>query len=176
MLPLDRRVAALFVRAGSVYAGLGCDCYDMARDARSFDLAAPVVAHPPCRSWGRLSQRAKPRVDERDLAVWAVWVVRHCGGVLEHPMSSRLWQFFGIRPGVRDQFGGLLVPVHQSAYGHRAPKLTGLYLVGCQLRPELHWGEAARGRVELMCRAERERTPVLMAEQLIELARSACVG
>lgn len=37
------RVAALFTRANSVYRALGADCFDSRRDARTFDLACPVV-------------------------------------------------------------------------------------------------------------------------------------
>lgn len=159
------RVAALFTRARSVYGELGADCFDAVRDARSFDLSCPVVAHPPCRSWGKLSHFAKPRADERDLAWFALWVVRHCGGVLEHPVTSRLWKEAGIRSGVRDAFGGLLVVVDQFAYGHRAQKRTGLYLVRCDLVPELAWS-AASVNVERMGRPERERTPPALASAL----------
>lgn len=168
------RVAALFTRERSEYAALGADCYPASRDARTFDLACPVVAHPPCRAWGRLRHFAKPRADERDLAVWAMWVVRHCGGVLEHPACSKLWQWFGLRPGQRDEFGGLLVPVDQAAWGHRAPKRTGLYFVGCELATlPLMWGAAPSGRVEQMGAAERERTPRDLAAALVAAARAA---
>ena len=126
------RVAALFCTPKSVYRSIdGVDVFDQLRDARTFALDAPVVAHPPCRAWGKLSHFAKPRADERDLAHWAVHVVRFCGGVLEHPISSRLWREIGVGTyGLRDAFGGVLVPVHQSWWGHRAQKHTGLYIVG----------------------------------------------
>lgn len=165
-------VAALFTRPNTVYRSLGVECFDASRDARLFDLSCPVIAHPPCRSWGQLSHFAKPRQDEKDLAVWAMWVVRHCGGVLEHPITSRLWAFFGIRPGVRDSFGGLLVPVDQQAYGHRARKMTGLYLVGCTLTPRMPATVPPATTVERMCRAEREATPPELARELVDLARS----
>lgn len=161
------RVAALFACRSGPYSALGCDVYDIDRDARTFDLACPVVAHPPCRGWGNLRHMAKPRADERDLAIWAMWVVRHCGGVLEHPMRSALWAFFGLRPGVRDAFGGLLVPVDQSGYGHRAQKRTGLYVVRCELAPPIFCPPPAT-TVERMCRQERERTPLELARVLVE--------
>jgi hypothetical protein len=165
--------AVLFTTSTGPYAALGAECFDLARDARTFDLSRPVVAHPPCRAWGKLSHFAKPRDDERDLAIWAMWVVRHCGGVLEHPITSRLWAFFGIKPGVRDAFGGLLVPVDQSGFGHRAQKRTGLYLVRCArpLVPPIFCQSSAV--VERMCRQERERTPVALARELLDLAGSA---
>ena len=154
-----------------MYGALGADCFDAARDARSFDLSCPVVAHPPCRAWGKLSHFSKPRADERDLSWFALWVVRHCGGVLEHPASSRLWKEAGIRAGERDAFGGLLVVVDQAAYGHRAQKRTGLYLVGCSLVPLVAWA-AASHFVEKMGRAERERTPLALATALYLAAGS----
>lgn len=167
------QVAALFCCASGPYAALGADVYDLARDARSFGLDRPVVAHPPCRSWGNLRHMAKPRPDERDLAIWAIWTVRICGGVVEHPWRSGLWSFMGIRPGVRDEFGGLLVFVHQDGYGHRAPKPTGLYCVRCEVEPPPLLYPAGEGRIERMCRAERERTPYPLAEVLMRAAEAS---
>lgn len=57
-------VAALFVQSRGVYSSLGVEVFDVHRDARTFDLACPVVAHPPCRGWGRLRHLARPRADE----------------------------------------------------------------------------------------------------------------
>lgn len=165
------RVAALFCCPSGPYAALGCDVFDLARDARTFDLSRPVVAHPPCRSWSRLAHFAKPRADERDLAIWAIWAVRHCGGVLEHPYASKLWRFFGVEFGKRDAFGGVLIPVQQQAFGHRAPKWTGLYCVRCEVRPAIVWGGSGGFvPVERMGRAERERTPVELARVLVDAA------
>lgn len=170
-------VAALFVRRDSPYRTLGCDLWDASRDARRFPLDRPVIAHPPCRAWGRFRAVAKPRADERDLALFAVWAVRLCGGVVEHPASSGLWRFFGLRPGVRDEFGGVLVVVDQSAYGHEAQKRTGLYCVGGLPDLRVDWGGLAAVRsVESMCTAQRERTPLPFARVLVELARGARVS
>lgn len=85
-------VAVLFARADSVYKSLpGCDVWDAERDARRWPGGAPLVAHPPCRAWGRLRTFARPAEGEEDLARWAVGQVRRWGGVLEHPATSRLW-------------------------------------------------------------------------------------
>ncbi len=63
VLHLDT-VAVLFARADSHYKALqGVEVYDMERDARTYDGPWPVVAHPPCRAWGRLRQFANPRPD-----------------------------------------------------------------------------------------------------------------
>lgn len=170
---MSAAVAALFTCRSGPYAALGCEVFDLARDARTFALDRPAIAHPPCRAWGRLRHLSKPRADERDLALFAVWAVRVCGGIVEHPAASKLWQFMGIRAGVTDQFGGLLTFVHQDAYGHRAPKPTGLYMVRCrvQMPPALYTPGA--GRVERMCRQERERTPAPFAVELVRAALEA---
>lgn len=166
-------VAVLFARADSIYKTLpDTDVWDFERDALKWPGGAPVVAHPPCRSWGRYSHWAKPREGERELALWAIAQVREFGGVLEHPITSALWLEGGCGSiGVRDQHGGVLVPVYQSWWGHRAPKETGLYIVGPV--PQLPYSDQlATGRIENMCRAERERTPPALAAWLVELARN----
>jgi len=75
------KVAVLFARADSVYKTLPlADVWDIERDARKWPGGCPVVAHPPCRAWGRLRKFAHPRKGERQLAVWAVRQVRTWGG------------------------------------------------------------------------------------------------
>ena len=156
-------VAVLFARADSVYKTIpGCDVYDIERDARTWPGGCPVVAHPPCRSWGAFSMFAKPREDERALAPWAVEQVRRWGGVLEHPNASKLWPELGLpEPGKIDEYGGWTLPIHQHWFGHRAEKKTRLYIVGCAPRniPEMPMvlGEATHvigdvGRSGLQCK------------------------
>lgn len=166
-------VAALFVRKVNHYAALGCDCYDFDRNALTWSGGAPGIFHPPCRSWGQLSHMAKPRPGERELALWAMAQVRRWGGVLEHPYASRLWRESGCsRFGIRDSHGGVLVPVMQSWFGHRAPKKTALYIVGPV--PDLTWcqDKPTVTTVERMGRPERERTPKAFAAWLVDLARA----
>lgn len=168
-------VAALFTCTDSAYAGMA-DCFDVVRDARTFDLSMPVVAHPPCRAWCNLSHFAKPRADERDLAWWSMHVVRHCGGVLEHPITSKLWREAGCgTPGVRDRFGGVLVTVLQRWFGHRSPKATGLYIVGADVPelPDVHRVVANSISVQNMSQAGRMRTPPELAAWLVSVARAA---
>ena len=188
------RIAVLFARADSVYKTLPeCEVYDMARDARTYDGPWPVVAHPPCRAWGRLRTVANPRPDERNLARLAVALVREFGGVLEHPAGSTLWPAQTLpRPGARDAWGGWTMGVQQWQFGHRAEKPTWLYIVGCEPRdvpdwPSLKLGEATHviaqdrrrpdgtrdvhGRRPEVTKPEREHTPPELASWLVELAR-----
>lgn len=179
-------VAVLFARADSVYKSIpGCDVWDIERDARKWRGGASVVAHPPCRAWGQLRHMANPRPDEKDLALFAVRMVREFGGVLEHPKNSTLWPVAGLPAvGVRDEFGGWTLPIFQSWFGHRAEKATRLYIVGCEPKEipafGLRLGEASHvcggshrvlrpSRPEIT-KAEREHTPPSLARWLVDLA------
>lgn len=190
-------VAVLFARSDSVYKTLpGCDVYDIERDARTWPGGAPVVAHPPCRAWGRLRAFAKPRHDEKDLARWAVAQVRRWGGVLEHPESSTLWadQRLPRHLNERDGHGGWTMPIHQWWFGHRAQKRTWLYIVGvnpwevpdyplrlgqsdCRIRLDKRRPDGTHIRKgdpdyqPILGDAEREHTPPDLAVWLVELAR-----
>lgn len=124
-------ISALYVRKDSIYKQLGVDSWDIERDARLYDGLGPVICHPPCRAWGQLSHMAKPRHDEKELAIIAINQIRKVGGVLEHPRGSKLWKFLNLpMPGVIDKFGGFTILIHQSWFGHKAEKKTLLYIVG----------------------------------------------
>ncbi len=171
-------VAALFVRRDSVYKSMpGVDAWDEDRDALRWPGGVPGVFHPPCRCWGQLAAVAKPadREAEKALGVWSIEQAREWGGVVEHPYASGLFASTGCGSfGIRDRWGGVLVPVLQSWWGHRAPKKTLLYVVGPI--PDLS-GFAAGGpalrTVESMCRREREATPFQFARLLVEVARAS---
>lgn len=180
-------IAVLFARKDSIYKTLpDCDVWDIDRDALKWTGGCPVVAHPPCRAWGRLRAFAKPREGERDLALWAVEQVRKWGGVLEHPTSSLLWLEAGLpKPGERDAFGGWTQTISQWWFGHRADKPTLLYIVGCEPGgvPPIPFklGEATHviqsrkreGHRPHVSKAEREHTPLSLAQWLREVALRA---
>jgi len=142
------RVAVLFARADSNYKLIpGCDVWDRERDARNWPGGAPVIAHPPCRAWGRLRQFAKPRDGEKELAPLAVAHVRHWGGVLEHPASSSLWAHCALpRPSA---------PVELPPMPNRPGKAT--HCIKSKKLP-------------CVTRAEREHTPPELARWLCILA------
>ena len=184
-------IGALFVRQDSIYKSMpGVECFDIERDARKYAGCWPVVAHPPCRAWGQLSHMAKPRDDEKELAIFAVEKIRQVGGVLEHPAKSKLWKEKNLpQPGERDEFGGFSIIVNQHWWGHRAEKKTILYIVGIEPSelPEIPFvmGEApcvvassgrringtrSKRRPEITKR-EREATPPEFAKWLLEIAK-----
>lgn len=184
-----RPVAALFVRADSVYHSLaGVDAWDEQRDARRWPGGVPVVAHPPCRLWAKLRQFAKaadPQA-ERMLAVQAVQAVQAYGGVLEHPAESTLWAHCGLPlPGrAPDRFGGWTAVIRQCDWGHKAEKLTWLYIVGVHpddlpalppsadpvgvIKPQRGVPRDAR---KIVTKREREATPPHLAQWLVDVAR-----
>lgn len=183
-------VAVLFARSDSIYKTLPeCDVYDIDRDARTYRGTLPVIAHPPCRGWGRLRHFAKPRPDEKALALYAVQQVRARGGVLEHPEYSTLWEAADLPlPGEgSDEWGGWTLPVPQFWFGHRAMKWTWLYIVGVLPAdiPDIPLilgdspcviaqSKKTKTRPEVS-RAEREATPAPFARFLIQLAGKVSV-
>jgi len=181
-------VAALFVRADSIYKTLpGVDCWDAERDARKWPGGCPVVAHPPCRTWGHLKAFAtKAPLDEHSMGPWAVCQVRTWGGVLEHPKGSSLFRSCGCPAPSHppDEFGGWTMEVDQFHWGHKARKRTWLYIVGtanvppeprrngapthCVGRPG---GKRKPNQIPCCTHDEREKTPPAFAEWLVALAR-----
>lgn len=192
-------IAALFIRRDSLYKDLPeVDAWDIDRDARRWPGGYPVIAHPPCRAWGRLRHLAKPAPAERELALWAVQQVRRWGGVLEHPANSNLWPAAGL-PALRqtDGWGGWTLPISQYWWGHRAEKRTWLYIVGCRPKniPALPLvlgtasalvGTSGRRRDGTrlqpgdpgwrpeIAKADREKTPAALTHWLVNLA-SRCL-
>jgi hypothetical protein len=121
-------VAVLYVDAGGPYPSLVENWYDESRDAETFSLDLPVVAHPPCGPWGRLKHLN--RYQDPRHALHAIEVVRRNGGVLEHPHGSSLWRHAGLpASGEEDRFRGRTFEVDQCRFGHVARKRTWLYVV-----------------------------------------------
>lgn len=179
-------VSVLFVQKESIYYSLPVDCWDILRDARNYTGPNPVVCHPPCRAWGRLKAFAKPRPDEKELAVKAVDFVRLYGGVLEHPSGSSLWRELNLPLGnCADQYGGFTISVNQSWFGHQAQKKTLLYICGiCRSQvPQLPLsfnaieytvgGSSKNNRAahkKNISKKKREATPLAFALWLVQLA------
>jgi hypothetical protein len=178
-------VAALYVDPRGPYPKLlGPEfCWDEARDARKYGGPWPVVAHPPCGPWGRLKHLCTKQ--DKSLAPLAVAQVRRWGGVLEHPLGSGLFREILPRPGeLPDAWGGRSYRVRQVDFGHGCIKPTILYCVRCvpgptpaPREPTHRMTNGPRGpsaRTDLIrASAEmRRRTPPLLAEWLVSLART----
>lgn len=184
-------VAVLYVDPRGPYPSRVVHWFDAERDATTYAADLPVVAHPPCGPWGRLKHLSKH--DLKEHALHAVDVVRHVGGVLEHPVDSGLWAAKGLpKPGeLPDAWGGFTIEVCQCDWGHVARKRTWLYLVGVRdlpprpaLREPTHWISGGRHRrdngggiippgIKVCSAQQRRRTPPAFADWLIEVARRA---
>ena len=123
-------VAVLCVEPGGRYPEIVTDWYDVGRDARTFSGGKPVVAHPPCGPWGKLSHMCKNQ--DETLGPWCVGQVRKWGGVLEHPAHSKLFKLCGMPlPGeFPDRYGGVTFEVRLCDFGGVVEKPTWLYCVG----------------------------------------------
>ena len=187
-------VAVLFARSDSIYYQLtGCDVYDIDRDALTFAGGLPVIAHPPCRTWGMLAHMAhKARPGEKELAPWAVERVREETGFVEHPAGSRLWKHCGCPPpdGITQDFwGGRCIRINQVEWGHKALKPTILYGVGVDFsllippfseRKPTHnvCGGGKNGLPGFggRCKKDAEGTPEPLARQLVSLMKPPFLG
>lgn len=157
------RVAALYVEADGPYANLpGVDAWDAQRDARNYRGPDRVVAHPPCKRWGRYwsggpSARTRRLLgDDGGCFASALWAVRTFGGVIEHPQDSQAWEWFGLTKPPRlgwgwsshqDAFGGRSCAVVQGRYGHPARKGTWLYAV-LPVFPSMDWRDCEGQKLE----------------------------
>jgi hypothetical protein len=175
---MKAQIAVLYARSDSCYFDLVAQVFDIQRDARKYHGNFPVIAHPPCRSWGRLRHLAKPRPDEKSLALHALAEVRRCGGILEHPLGSSLWEYAQLpRAGEpADIYGGFTILLEQGWFGHPAPKPTYLYCVGLDksrlpvMPVQLH---RAEGRTLNLSVADREKTPFAFAQWLVAAVTSS---
>jgi len=193
-------IAALFVQADGCYAGLpDVDAWPEHRDARLYNGALPVVAHPPCQLWGSLAavnyarwggEHNRPGNDGGCFAS-ALASVRRCGGVLEHPKNSRAFVAHGLpKPqGIGWQqisHTEWVCEVWQSAYGHRANKATWLYYSGQSAPFDLDWSRPTgshqigfydkRGKSKnkpTLSKRESNATPSAFMGVLVRLASSS---
>jgi hypothetical protein len=173
----SHRVSALFVQPDGCYATMpDVDPWPESRDARTYAGPLPVVAHPPCATWGRYHHKAGGLGNDAGCFASALDSVRKWGGVIEHPATSQAWERYGMpRPmDLPDDHGGWTIPVFQSWWGHEAIKPTWLYLVGIE-RVCIFPGplpECTRP-LEHMSRRQRSASPVAFARWLVELAASS---
>lgn len=179
----------------SLYKSLGCDCYDAERNAMTYTGNNPVVAHPPCQLWGKMAvinhkrwggDHNRPGNDGGCFR-FALDTVNRCGGVLEHPAQSHAWTAHGLpAPGLSWSRWkqGWVCEVAQSAYGHKARKLTWLYCSGSEspLLPNLDkpkgshqigyrdYGRVVNTNKPTLGDREANATPTAFAHYLLELA------
>lgn len=162
-------------KAGPIGPARDLDVWDITRDARKYEGPHPVVAHPPCKLWGRLRHLAHvecPDPDcgwhgpeseaggcirvcpecghgcwsDADCAPRAVEQVRRWGGVLEHPAGSKLWEHCGLPAAVVNAHCPF-VPDHIDTEDEPFPvDAHGGYTIEVD---QVEWGHVARKRTWL---------------------------
>lgn len=178
-------VTVLFGRSNSIYKELGCNVYDINRNALNFDFDSSVICHPPCRSWGNLRHMAKFDKVEHDYAYYCLDIVRNYGGVIEHPVRSLFFKSHLPLPGHFDEFGGFTISINLNWFGYPAEKKTLLYICGLdyKLLPEYSLSFNAISHVVGSCyrsgkkisklpeipKSLRDHTPKALALYLIDI-------
>ena len=172
-------VAVLCVSKQSIYKRLEwVEAYDAGRDALTFGGGMPVVAHPPCRSWSaHTAHQAKPLPGEKELGPWCAEKLRECGGVLEHPAHSRLFDAAKLpKPGCATRGDLWTMEVWQAWWNYPMRKATWLCFCGVspseiQLPFRLHPQGGDRRREQLMGKTQRSETTESFARWLVDVAR-----
>ncbi|WP_124561457.1 hypothetical protein [Pedobacter sp. KBW01] len=152
-------IAVLCALEKSVYKTIpDLDVYDKNRDAYTFDLSIPIIAHPPCQQWSRLREFSKENKKEKELAFFCLEKIHQNGGVLEHPAGSSFFKEAGIKP---------TLSIDQAWFGYPARKRTYLYFYGCKPLAFPLTFDLATKKVENMGQVARSVTTLQFAEYLI---------
>lgn len=108
-------IAALYVQTDGSYFNIeGVVPWDEESDARMYEGPHPVIAHPPCRRWGKLwagqplwikrTGQRKIKGDDGGCFKAALDAVRTWGGVIEHPWDCNgLIAIYAARPWLLDK-------------------------------------------------------------------------
>jgi len=153
----------LFCMKDSTYKDYDTNIYDEQRNALTWSGKCPAIHHPPCRTWtqfGMLFTKADTR--ERFLARWSVEMIANYGGVMEHPINSKIWKHCR---------NGFLMRINQGWFGHPCKKPTGLYIVGMK-QSELPYFEMINkhyNTIENNSKKWRSKTPPQLSEYLIKI-------
>ncbi|MEE8323227.1 MAG: hypothetical protein V3R57_06365 [Candidatus Bathyarchaeia archaeon] len=163
-------IGALYVDERGPYSRVaGLDIWGVSKDARLYKGPFKVIAHPPCKRWGRYwsggpsAKQKRILGDDGGCFAQALWAVRSFGGILEHPEASHAWAWFSLQRPPRaggwvsaDIYGGMTCCVEQGHYGHRARKATWLYANKVST-PELIWGPSEGERLDEGFHSKDER-------------------
>lgn len=174
-------VSVLYTQTKSIYDQLQVDTYNRERDAKSYRGTGSIICHPPCRKWSKIHGLSKGPIEEKNLAIHALIMVRLYGGILEHPKGSKLWREWNIiQPGYIDEYGGWTLNIDQFWWGHKCKKNTTLYIVGIHPReiPTIPYKLDAithniggkKPGLKQMGKKENEATPIEFAKWLIKIA------
>lgn len=106
----------------------GLILFDRARDTNTFNLACPVIAHPPCAQWSRLRSFAHNIPAEKQLAFFCWDKVNENGGIFEHPSGSSFFKEVHVPRSA-------LISIDQIRFCHPGRKRTWLFFSKCSPLP-----------------------------------------
>lgn len=175
-----RTVSVLCTGLRSFYHGMpAVEPFDPRRDCRTFSGGMPVVCHPPCRAWSKfLRHQAKPEPGEKELGILCAGWLRECGGVLEHPAHSLLFESASL-PLPGESIRGLwTVEVPGAWWGDPRTKKTWLCFSRIPRRAvtfpfTLRHSTDDDAIWRNMSKRQRSLTPEPMAAWLVDAARLA---
>ena len=179
-----RNVAVLCAQPGSVYFNIpGCKVYTHRENAWTFRGGMPVIAHPPCRTWSRYcAHQAKPAIYERELGLFAAEQVKKCGGILEQPAGSGLFEAAGIPEPPAHLYleRWIVISIWQAWWNYPMRKATWLFIVGVPLNKiqipfRLHAAGRDKRTWQLMPKAQRSATTLEFGKWLVDLASQSKV-
>lgn len=185
LVQMRRPISVLFVRRNSTYFEYDdIEVYTARRNALTFDFQSSIIAHPPCRLWSKMSHFSNADPLEKTLGIYAINAARIVGGIVEHPAGSRLFKYMDCgTPSRPDAYGGYIISINQSWFGHPCQKRTYLYICGLpysdippitpNFSPHTHTVGSATSKTKLIQASQRirEYTPPALCEWLISTAR-----
>lgn len=180
-----KRVAILCVQKKSIYSQfsrltynshlIDVDLYDKKRDSTTYAANYPVIAHPPCRLWGKLKHfvEIQPllRIKEIELGIFCAKKVIENGGILEHPFDSKLFKVMGLPAGGMENELGYTLEIPQRMFGHEMIKNTWFFFSRINYNeiepivPAIHCKPLKS--IQNLSHRQREATPAALAEWLI---------
>jgi len=183
-----KRIAILCAQRKSIYNHftrlqlnshlIDIEIYDKKRDAKTFPGGMAVIAHPPCRLWGKLSQFTKIqpllRIEEKELGRFCVRAVIENGGILEQPFDSELFHEMNLPIGGVVNSLGFTLEIPQRMFGHYMIKNTWFFFSKIEhseiepLFPAIH-GKPLKS-IQRLSHKQREATPYSLAKWLIRQA------
>lgn len=155
-------VNVLFTEKNSIYKKLGCNCYDIERNAITFSWSEKAICHPPCRQFCRLKGLSHRDKEEYDLVLNTIDLVNTYGGIIEHPLRSDLFK----DPRI-DQTKVIFIDQHW--FGFPAHKPTLLYIIGAKPDHIPFNMDAVTKSVHNMWSTQRSKTTEHLAKWLIEI-------
>lgn len=176
------KYAVLFASKNSIYKTFEeADVYDIDRNALSFNSSIPIIAHPPCRSFSRLSHFSNPTKEELIYPAFCLLKIYENGGIFEHPAFSKVFDIYNLpKPGHKNKFG-FTISIDQRWFNLPVIKNTWLFISGCSINEippttlnfnaiEYQWSpNKNKNKLKHLPKSFRAKTTIEFASYLISI-------